>query len=266
MRRFLLAAALVAVAHGAQAADMPDLPFLRGTVSDGPAPARPIWQGFYVGGQAGYGSSEMDFTNSTKGVVAKLLANTTMENEMAVSTWPVLGKHSAHGQGYGGFVGYNSQWEDVVVGVEANYLHGTFGGSDSGSMGRMFTTSNGVLNDVTYDAKASITVTDMASGRLRAGYVWSCLLPYLFGAVAAGQGDITKSATISGTQNGVPFFPLSATETQNSHFLYGYGGGVGIDMMLTGGLFVRAEWEYLKFASPINTGVSTVRAGLGYKF
>ena len=37
-------------------------------------------------------------------------------------------------------------------------------------------------------------------------------------------------------------------------------------MMLVGGLFMRAEWEYLKFAAPINTAVSTVRAGLGYKF
>ena len=37
-------------------------------------------------------------------------------------------------------------------------------------------------------------------------------------------------------------------------------------MMLYRGLFVRAEWEYLKFAAPIDTSVSTVRAGLGYKF
>jgi opacity protein-like surface antigen len=224
------------------------------------------WQGFYVGGQAGYGASDMDFTGSTRNIVSKLLANTTIENEMDVSTWPLLGKKSSQGSGYGGFVGYNSQWDDVVLGIEANYMHGSFGGSDRDSMSRMFTTSNGVLNDITYDANASIKVNDIGSARLRAGYVWNCFLPYLFGAVSMGQGDIVRSATISGTQDGVGFIPLTQTDVQNNHFLYGYGGGLGADMMLTGGLFVRAEWEYLKFAAPINTSVSTVRAGLGYKF
>ena len=37
-------------------------------------------------------------------------------------------------------------------------------------------------------------------------------------------------------------------------------------MMLYEGLFLRAEWEYLKFAAPIDTSVSTVRGGVGYKF
>jgi opacity protein-like surface antigen len=265
MRRLLLAAVVVVGAHGARAADMPDYGPLRGALPDGPA--RVVnWQGFYVGGQAGYGASDMNFTNATKSTVAKLLAYTTIESEMAVSSWPVLGKKSSQGSGYGGFVGYNSQWDDVVVGLEANYMHGTFGGTDSGSMGRQFYTSNGVLNDITYTAKATMNVTDIGSARLRAGYAWNSLLPYAFGAVSMGQGDIYRRATISGTQNGVPFNPLSQIDSQNSHFLYGYGGGLGVDMMLFSGLFLRAEWEYLKFAAPIDTSVSTVRAGLGYKF
>ena len=36
--------------------------------------------------------------------------------------------------------------------------------------------------------------------------------------------------------------------------------------MLIGGLFGRLEYEYLKFAAPIDTSVNTIRAGLGYKF
>ncbi len=44
-----------------------------------------------------------------------------------------MGKVSAHGEGFGGFVGYNSQWSDVVVGVELNYTHGKFGGSQTGT-------------------------------------------------------------------------------------------------------------------------------------
>ena len=36
--------------------------------------------------------------------------------------------------------------------------------------------------------------------------------------------------------------------------------------MLVGGLFLRAEWEYVRFTSSVDTSINTVRAGLGYKF
>jgi opacity protein-like surface antigen len=29
---------------------------------------------------------------------------------------------------------------------------------------------------------------------------------------------------------------------------------------------MRAEWEYVRFTSSVDTSVNTVRAGLGYKF
>ena len=44
----------------------------------------------------------------------------------------IFGKASARTSGFGAFGGYNSQWEDVVIGVEASYLHGGFGGAISG--------------------------------------------------------------------------------------------------------------------------------------
>ena len=62
--------------------------------------------------------------------------------------------------------------------------------------------------------------------------------------------------------------PISAslTDDANSHFIYGYSGGLGIDMMLIANLFLRAEWEYMRFTAPVDTTVNTVRAGIGYKF
>ncbi len=36
--------------------------------------------------------------------------------------------------------------------------------------------------------------------------------------------------------------------------------------MLVAGLFVRAEYEYRRVTSDIESNINTVRAGLGYKF
>lgn len=268
MRRIVLAMIMAGVVQGAQAADLPDLPILRGSLREG-APTR--WAGFYVGGQAGTGASDMNFSDSTQDMVAKMLVNTGIENVGHVSEWPVLGKKSQRGDGYGGFAGYNAQWGDVVLGLEANYMHGNFGGGDSNTMSRFFDV--GTFTDfVDYTATSRFTIKDMGSVRVRAGYAWGSFLPYMFGGVSLGRADVLRSATVSGTQvnNAAPFqtvpFSVSQTEGQSNRFIYGYAAGAGLDVMLVGGLFARAEWEYLKFAGPIDTSINTVRGGLGYRF
>jgi len=52
----------------------------------------------------------------------------------------------------------------------------------------------------------------------------------------------------------------------HNHLIYGYTAGLGIDINLIGGLFMRAEWEYVRFTAAVDTNINTVRAGLGYKF
>jgi len=264
MRRFLLAAMMFGTAAGAQAADMPD--FLHGSLLPYTPSPTVNWQGFYVGGQAAVGESDMNFTGATQSVVARLLADTAEEQAASVSTWPLGGKVSTRGTGFGGFAGYNSQWDSVVLGLEFSYLHGNFGGTQSDSMSRQFVDGLGSTDQVTYASSASMAISDMGTFRARAGYAVGSFLPYMFGGVALGQADIVRTATISGTQNGVPFTPLTATVGQYSHLIYGYSGGVGVDMMLVSCLFLRAEWEYIRFTSAIDTDVNTFRVGLGYKF
>lgn len=273
MRRLVVAFAFGVMAQSAVAADMP---FLRGSLLD--SPRRYVnWEGFYIGGQASYGATDSNFTNSTKGIVDQLLAVTVLNAEMNVSSWPALGKQSSHGQGYGGFVGYNWQWTDVVLGLEANYIHGQFKNSDTNEtspIARCNTLSDTWYHCATYRADAAISIRDLGSARARAGWSIGGFLPYMFGAVSLGQADIIRSAAITdnvstappptGTSIGSNIF--SKTDVLRGHFIYGYGGGLGIDMMLYEGLFLRAEWEYLKFAAPIDTSVSTVRGGVGYKF
>jgi opacity protein-like surface antigen len=277
MRKFLLAAAMLGAASAARAADMPD--FLRGGLTDGIAAAKVNWQGYYVGAQGGYGSSDENFSGATNGMTAAILANTLIDATLGVSQWGLnLGKDSARSSGFGGFAGYNSQWDDVVVGVEASYLHGAFGGSSSASEDRIF----GPLSDNNYhninsSASAAISISDMATLRARAAYAYGIFLPYLFGGVALGDADITRSVAVVDKYSpvSVPYgacfvaescFTPSSTLVQHGHLIYGYSGGLGVDINLIGGLFMRAEWEYIRFTDTIDTTVNTVRAGLGYKF
>jgi opacity protein-like surface antigen len=269
MRRLLLAAVMcVAAMSSSRAADLPDLPFLRGPVGlTGPV----NWQGFYVGGQGGFGTTDMDFTGATQSVTQQLLVNTALENSGGISTWPVGSPASVHGSGWGAFAGYNSQWTDVVVGLELNYMHGKFGGSQTDSMNRIFVDSSGAIDNVTYQSIAAVNVHDVASFRGRAGYAWGVFLPYLFGGFAFGQADIIRTANVYGTQTDptsgavFPFF-VSASNNQNSRLIHGWSAGAGVDMMLYSCLFLRAEWEFTQYTTVIDTSSNIFRLGLGYKF
>jgi opacity protein-like surface antigen len=274
MRRFLLVAVMCGAASVAQAADMPDLPFLRGSVTEGLSRGTVNWQGGYIGGHAAYGTSNMNFANSTRNIAARLLDGTEMESVQQISEWPIMGKVSAHGHGFGGFVGYNSQWSDVVVGLELNYTHGKFGGSQTGSMSRFFSLPSGYTVGATYEGTARMNISDMGTLRVRGGYAYGSFLPYMFAGIALGQADIIRTARVFGTQvnpavappfNNVPF-DVSASDGQYSHLIYGYSFGLGTEVMLISNLFLRAEWEYVRFTSSVDTSINTVRAGLGYKF
>jgi outer membrane immunogenic protein len=278
MRKFLMVVAMLGAAHSAQAADMPDLPVLRGAFPEGVSSSQVNWQGYYIGAQAGYGTSDEKFTGSNSAMAAGLLSNTLVESEMGVSQWPLsFTKQSQHGSGYGGFVGYNSQWDDVVIGVEMSYLHAKFGGSSTGSMARYNLLSDGNYHSVSSSATSSINISDMATFRARAGYAFGSFLPYMFGGLALGQADTVRSVLIgdtvtAGSTSTTPpsllgaRTPLTQVQGQYSRLIYGYSAGLGVDINIIGGLFLRGEWEYVRFTSTVDTSINTVRAGLGYKF
>lgn len=272
MRRLLLAAVIFGTAQCAHAADMPDLPVLRGSLPGG---SGTVWEGFYIGGQASYGSSDMDFKDSGKDLLQRLLNNVDVENEFNLSGWPVGGKTTTQNSGFGGFLGYNFQYDDVVLGIELNYTHGNFFGASEGEQARSLNYPANYLTSASVASSSSMNVTDFGSLRFRGGYSFGCFLPYAFAGVAMGRADIRRTASYDlfyqyvGTQ--VPPLPNyagsgSLSDNANAHFIYGYAGGLGIDMMIFDGLFLRAEWEYLQFTAPVDTIINTVRAGVGYRF
>ena len=91
----------------------------------------------------------MNFTGSDANMLAALLADNVDPADAAsrISECSVSESTSVARAGFGAFAGYNWQWDDVVVGLEANYLHGKFGGSpDASSSSAVLALSDGFFD------------------------------------------------------------------------------------------------------------------------
>jgi outer membrane immunogenic protein len=280
MRRCLVVLCLLGFVTNANAQDF-DVPTLRGTSPFIPAPPKYTrWAGFYAGGQIGRSSLEMNFSGATEALIAQMLRTLALENESHVSQWGVLGKVNPSGISYGAFIGYNTQWNDVIVGIDLHYNRASsfFANAPADPISRR-TSAGGNVYDVTVDGAASMRITDYGAARVRGGWIVGNFLPYATLGVAVGRADITRSAHVFGEENpatpcGPPLvntcvpFSFSTSEIKNAHFIYGWSAGAGVDIMVMPNFFVRAEIEYMGFteAQGIKAEIGTARVGAGYKF
>jgi opacity protein-like surface antigen len=287
------------MAVGAQAADMPDLPALRGGFTEGLSRTRVNWDGFYVGGQIGYESANMDFSRSIVGLSNSIFRNSVLQQP--TSQWSVLTPNGAQGNSFGAFIGRNWQWDDIVVGVEANYRYVNKITSSS-----MNTISLVIANPAgsspppnhtysyytTLTGAAQVTIKDVTTFRGRAGWAAGNWLPYAFGGIAVGRMDAQRSVSSNVTlrddetvttvdafgnvttfslapvYSPVPSVSLTADEKKVNAYVVGWTGGLGFEYCLWGGMFMRAEYEYTKFTPIKNTPIAmnSARLGIGYKF
>jgi outer membrane immunogenic protein len=293
MRRFVLAAIMFGVASGAQAADMPD--FLRGSIPAGQMPTR-NWDGWYAGGQVGYSSANVDLSQSLVGLTNFIYRDSVLGGP--TSQLSALSKVNPQGTGFGAFVGRNYQWDDLVLGVEANYNYfSSFTGSSKSSVGPLqysfppgqFTPQNDTPTfTVTVKGSAAAQIKDAITFRGRAGWATGNFLPYVFGGLAVGRMDVQRTVSSTTTRRDdisttdafgvttitigptlpVPSQSLTLSQERTNNFVVGWTGGLGTEYMVWNGLFVRAEWEYIKFLSVMNTSVAmnSARVGVGYKF
>jgi opacity protein-like surface antigen len=252
-----------------------DLDVLRGAMPVAPATFT-RWSGFYVGGQFGYGDALADFSNSTQVPLAYALRETTLEADFSPSQWPILGNGSQGGITYGGFVGYNSQWQDLILGVEGNYNHASWNvAAPSSKVGPLITPadSQGYTHTVTVRGSGSFAMLDYGSLRGRAGLVLGNFLPYGFAGIATGMATTDITANVSdfycnSTSNVCGLGSFNADSGSKASLTYGFVAGSGIDVALTANVFVRGEFEWAQFA-PISGIVATImsaRIGAGLKF
>ena len=179
--------------------------------------------------------------------------------------WPNLEPASHRNTMFGAFAGYNAQYENVVLGFEGNYMHGTFTGSSFGR-NTISAVRGGTLVSVSTESAATMRVTDFGTLRVRGGYEMGGFLPYLFAGFGMGMADTTQDVAIVTELPTRPPLRAPLRADTNKQFVHGFAAGVGVDWMLFGGMFLRAEYEYLQFTSSLNTNIHSVRGGLGYKF
>jgi len=277
MRCLLAALGLIGLLSPAFAADY-ELPTLRGTEMF--VPARPTyfsWEGFYVGGQVSYSSLQSDFSGATAPLIAYSLRNSTILAQMLPDQWPVLGSRATGAAGFGGFVGYNFQWDNAIIGLELDYTHTSLNAAAPSSPIARSQTVNGLINDVSIDSSGVLHVTDFATTRARLGWAIGNFMPYATIGLAFGRADEAVSTNITVTELdpksvppnqvvGVLFFPNG--QSKNGAYLYGFSGGGGLDFALTQNIFARADYEYIQWQRlwQIESGIHNFRAGLGVKF
>ena len=284
LRAGLAALALILMAPaGAVAADMPE--FLRGSYS----PSSTRWDGFYFGAQAGKTFGTADFSNSTASLISYILAET--ELAPIVSNWKTLPKGSTGAASFGGFIGYNYQWNDVVMGGELNYNHMSINTGAQGSLGPILVPgaplpdASTVLYRVTVASAASVTINDIVTARLRGGWTFDRFMPYGFIGLAVGRVDVSRFVDVIVDKSitpppvgGIPSppgpfvsQPLSRnpqSQSQNGAIAYGFTAGLGIEFALMQNMFARAEWEFIEFPNinEFRVSMNSARVAVGLKF
>ncbi|HEX5210628.1 MAG TPA: outer membrane beta-barrel protein [Pseudolabrys sp.] len=272
LRTSMAALALILAAPGAAlAADMPD--FLRGSYS----PSYGRWDGFYAGGHFGGSAMSNNFGEATRDELAFILRNTTLEDQFSPSNWTVLGSSSTNSLHYGGFFGYNWQWDQLVLGVDVGYTHmSSMANSANETIARTVTTTDHIQHNVTITAQSSIKLIDYAAVRGRAAYAFGQFLPYATLGFAVGRFNYSNTVALSDAQTDVTTppgtflgtFVDSASDARDNTFQMGFVGGLGMDMQLMPNLFLRAEWELVDFwkVGGILTTVNSGRVGVGARF
>ena len=245
----------------------------------------PNWTGVYGGVHGGIGSMTADtqamarreaerllnglyYLNPTSGTAAPEFINVD-----PVRSTPVM---------FGVFAGYQAQFEDAVIGFEVDYSRIARGGGGSRSWTQPFAvlyTQTGFTDAFSQSTTVRATLTDYFTARLRAGWAYGRIMPYLTGGLAIARGntsvsyqagyeriDTDATDSVTWTQ---PYADLvNSTRTSNGVVGFGFALGTGVEALITNNIFARAEYQYLRIPSlgGVPVTLHAVRAGVGLKY
>ncbi|MGH6835812.1 MAG: outer membrane protein [Methylocella sp.] len=251
---FLLGA-VSAPAAAARAADLPTKP--QAPVFEPPPPAEFSWTGVYLGVNVGGGIDHFAFPFA----VTVPGPNGFFQGTNGITARGPVGGLQA------GF-NYELPFFHIVAGIEID-------NSASGIRGQ--TTVNGtLLSGTPATATFGSKFEDFGTARLRVGYAWGRLMPYLTAGFTHGTIETFYAVSAPG------FFSTGAnTETRTGAFPHVGVIGIGAEYAIAPNFTVKAEYLYdfinarLVIFSPVprstisfgtRTAYHIARLGLNYKF
>lgn len=240
------------------------------------------WSGYTVSVHGLWGTGTADQSG-----LATPVTNATFPDLAATSAIAGLanfGSPTLRGSGYGFAFGYNTQFDDVVLGLEGEYNRVSMNAESSfGPVYRRLAVSGSTSQwDVNVSGAARTRVRDYGVLRARVGAAFDRFLPFVSAGVVVGR--FNSSASMSGTvqemqlytdtttnvQSWVPLSSIltSSGSTKTSSFAWGYAVGAGLDVAITDAIFARGQWEYIGVggSSNVNIGLHTFKGGVGARF
>lgn len=258
-RLVLTALALSAASHAVHAAD-----YLRGTIEPQPAAVAESfdWSGVYAGVHGGYGFARNDPGNFTDDLNRAGLANTALNSPLG--TVVPLRARDTDSAVYGAFIGYNTQWEDVVLGLEVDVTRTDQAFRSQGSVGGAVNVG-GVAVPAIIDADLRTRFDTYGTIRGRAGWAFGRFLPHFSVGLAIAEID-TRGTAVARNAAGATL--ASGITYRNRGVDYGLALGAGLDVLLGQNVFLRAEWQYAQFGTSKNEDltINTARVGVAAKF
>ncbi len=205
------------------------------------SPALPSWDGFYLGGKAGYafeGDEKVGHADPSRTLVT-----------------PSAGTLEYSGFNYGLRLGWRGQ-RDMA---ERAFVYGAELGYDGGNVKDSF--SNGY--------SASVDTNHVLGLRLKSGFTNKSRDTLFYGILGYVRGDFDYA--VNGSAGG------DTLDLDTSFKSDGYSVGLGVEHMLTERWSVNAEWEYLEFGSErLNDGdgsstkttpkFNNVQLGVNFRF
>ncbi len=250
MRKVLLSLMVLGAAGTARAADL-DYDYLRGSDYDPPVATVIDWSGVYIGGHGGYTSGSFNRRGTGANYALTFPGAAPYTNPI------VLGTSRARGESYGAYAGYNAQFDNVVVGLEADYTHSGFQATTAGIVGQPL-----LPGAATFVGVNRSGISDYGTVRVRAGYAMDNFLPFITAGAAIGQWSSSQTLS-SGTG---PFTTLQQRNTTRT--IGGFAVGIGMDYAITPNVVLRGEYQYINFENnnASFTQMNTIRGGAAVKF
>jgi outer membrane immunogenic protein len=202
-----------------------DLPSYKAPPPPPPPPAVFDWSGYHLGVSGGYAGGSASYQSNIYGLVGGSVAFANVPSSFGTSGY-IVGVQS----------GVNWQLpNNIVLGYESDYNYTGVNSNNSGNYAGLALNSD---------------LRWWGAERLRFGYAFGRLLPYITGGLAYGQMHTNGVYNAGGL-----LFP-----TSTSHWQAGWTVGAGVEYGLFNNVSVKAEYLYssLQGTSGSSVGISSL--------